>query len=110
MAEPTSARELIENMPAALVAKAAEGLDEIVQFNMTAPEPGQYWLHIVDGACSFHEGEAPAPTLTITAPSDVWLDVALGRTNGQMAFMMGKFKADGDLTLLMKLGKLFKKK
>lgn len=33
-------------------------------------------------------------------------DVASGKTNPQMAFMMGKLKVDGDMSIAMKLGAL----
>ena len=45
--------------------------------------------------------------MTIKAPCDVWLAVSQGRMSGQSAFMSGKYKVEGDMGLLMKLGSLF---
>jgi putative sterol carrier protein len=37
----------------------------------------------------------------------VWLGISKGEINGQAAFMSGKYRVEGDLRLLMKLGSLF---
>ena len=36
-----------------------------------------------------------------------FLDIAGGKTNPQMAFMMGKLKVEGDMSVAMQLGKVF---
>jgi putative sterol carrier protein len=35
-----------------------------------------------------------------------FLDIAAGNTNPQMAFMMGKLKIEGDMSVAMQLGKV----
>jgi putative sterol carrier protein len=37
----------------------------------------------------------------------VWLDIAMGRQDGQAAFMQGLYKVLGDITLLMRFGGMF---
>jgi len=74
---------------------------------VTGQEPGEYYLHIEGGKCSFHEGKAESPNLTINTPSEVWLAISRGKLDGQQAFMQQKYTASGDFGLLMKLGKLF---
>jgi putative sterol carrier protein len=48
-----------------------------------------------------------APTLTIKTPSEVWLAVANKEIDGQQAFMEGKYTAQGDMGLLMRMRSLF---
>jgi putative sterol carrier protein len=46
-------------------------------------------------------------TLSMTA-SD-YVDMIMGKLNGQMAFMSGKLKISGDMGLAMKMQSLFKR-
>jgi putative sterol carrier protein len=46
-------------------------------------------------------------TLTMTAQD--YVDMTMGKLNGQMAFMSGKLKIAGDMGLAMKLQTLFKR-
>jgi putative sterol carrier protein len=85
----------------------AGNLTADIQYRVTGSEPGSYYLHIANGECSFHEGDSPAPNLTIHTPSDVWLAISRGELDGQMAFMQGKYRAEGDFSLLMKMSQLF---
>ena len=45
--------------------------------------------------------------MTITTPAAVWLAISRGELDGQQAFMSGKYKVEGDLSLLLKLKSLF---
>ena len=54
------------------------------------------------------EGAHASPNITITMASKDYLDLVNGKLNGQMAFMSGKLKIKGDMSLAMKLQSLFK--
>lgn len=100
--------ELIKIMPLGFNAEAAGDVSATVQFNITGDEEFTAHLAVADGKCEYFDGPAEAPDLTIISPAKVWLAISRGEKNGQMAFMTGKFKAKGDLGLLMKLNSLFK--
>jgi putative sterol carrier protein len=104
-----SFRDRIANMATAFDFKAADNLVATIQFHATGKEPGNYYLHIENGKCTFHEGVANSPTATIHTPSEVWIAVSTGEMDGARAFMQGKFRVEGDLGLLMKMGELFKR-
>jgi len=104
-----SFRDLIANMTTAFDLKAADNLVATIQFRVTGQEPGNYYLHIENGKCTFHEGVANSPTATIHTPSEVWIAVSTGEMDGARAFMQGKFRVEGDLGLLMKMRELFKR-
>jgi putative sterol carrier protein len=53
------------------------------------------------------EGPAPAPQLTLAMAAQDWVDMVTGKLNPQMAFMSGKLKHKGDMSLLMRLGGMF---
>lgn len=103
-------RQMIEGMPLAFNREAAAGLKAVIQFNMTGLEPGFYHLDIDSGDCTFHSGKASNPTLTINAPSQVWLQIAKGELSGQDAVLTGLYKVEGDAAILVKMGELFKER
>lgn len=101
-------RQTIEGMPLAFDPVAAGDLDGTIQFDVSGPEPGVYHLRFVGGECIFHEGPAASPSLTISTPSDVWLEISRGELSGQEAMMQGLYNATGDISLLLKMDSLFK--
>ncbi len=100
-------REIISGMPNSFNAEAVGDLAAIIYYKVTGEEPGDYYLEIADGRCTFHEGTPSSPTLTIETPSEVWVSISLGELDGQKAFMEQKYKTSGNFSLLMKLNSLF---
>ncbi|HEY3278048.1 MAG TPA: NAD(P)H-dependent oxidoreductase [Syntrophorhabdaceae bacterium] len=103
-----SCREFLMLMPGGLRKDEAGDLSAIYQFEITGSEEFVAHLAIKDGACLFHEGPHPHPDVTIKAPADLWLAISQGNEDGQKAFMAGKYKIEGSVALLMKLGRLFR--
>ncbi len=103
-----SLHELLEIMPQGLNRQAAQGVEAVYQFEVSGDEDFTAHLVVSGGECSFHEGPADKPGVVIKTPADVWLAVSRGELDGQSAFMSGKYKTEGDITLLMKLSSLFK--
>jgi len=85
-------------------------LNASIQFNVSGEGGGNYYLTIADGKCDFSIGIVANPTLTINTPADVWLIIARKEMNGAMALMTGKYKASGQMGLLMKMDKIFSRK
>jgi putative sterol carrier protein len=94
-------------MAATFNGKAAGDLKATIQFEVTGKQPGQWYLSIENGKCTYREGKTDTPTLTIQTPSEVWLAIANKELSGQQAFMEGKYSAQGDMGLLMRLKSLF---
>lgn len=107
MAPKMSCRELLQAMPLGFDPAAADGLEAVIQFDVTGAEPFQAHLRIAKGVCSYHDGPATAPAIVIHTPEDVWKGIAAGTIDGQQAYMAGKYKVDGDLSLLLRLQSLF---
>lgn len=110
LAPPTTletVQDLIAGMAFTFNPKAAGDMHAVLQFVVTDEEPGKYFLEIADGRCIAYAGEHPAPTATITTPSEVWMAIAGGKLNGATAFMTGQYKVAGDLTILMRMNELF---
>jgi len=107
VAPPTTLREMIAGMSLAFNHSAAGDLSAVIQFDVGGEEPGQYYLRIAKGKCSAFEGKHPSPTLVIHTPSEVWLAVSKGKSDGTQAMVEGKYQATGDLGLLVKFNQLF---
>lgn len=108
MSENLTCRDLIAGMPNVFNPQAAGNLSGDIQFHVTGQEPGEYYLQIAGGQCAFFDGTSAAPKLTIDTPAEVWMAISRGELDGQMAFMQGKYRVNGDFTILMKMGELFK--
>jgi multimeric flavodoxin WrbA/putative sterol carrier protein len=102
-----SCKELLEIMPLGFNSSAASGLEAIYQFEVNGDENFVAHLKIANGSCTYHEGPADSPSVIIKTPGEVWLAIARGELDGQQAFMGGKYKVEGDLSLLMRLSSLF---
>lgn len=102
-----SCRELLQMMPLGFKPEAAGDVNAIYQFEVSDTENFTARLQIADGKCTFHDGPAEKPDVTIKTPANVWLAIAKGELNGQTAYFSGKYKAKGNIGLLIKLGSMF---
>ncbi|MGO9015569.1 MAG: NAD(P)H-dependent oxidoreductase [Dissulfurispiraceae bacterium] len=102
-----SCLELLKMMPMGFKAGAAGDLSAVYQFEITGPEEFVAHLVISNGKCVFHEGPHENPSVVVKSPADIWLAISKGQLDGQMAFMSGKFRVDGNISLLMSLKTLF---
>lgn len=99
--------ELFDTMPEKFNAAAAAGLNKTLQWNITGDEPGIWAFQIADGVGRVIPGGVEKPDVTFTTSSKVWLAIAEGKMDSMKAFMTGKLKVSGDLTLAIKVPQLF---
>lgn len=91
-------------LPQKVDASKTAGMNATFQFDIGA---GKWYAKIADGAVDIGEGQADNPTITLIATDQDWLDLVNGTINGQTAFLTGKLKIQGDMTLAMKLESVF---
>jgi putative sterol carrier protein len=104
---PKTVKETFDAMPSRFRPERAPGLKAVIQYEITGPGGGTCHVDIADGRCTLHDGASTAANLTLTMGSQDWLDMLSGKLNGQVAFMSGKLKHKGDMSLLMRLPSLF---
>lgn len=92
MSAPTTAKEILLSLPSRLKADKVAGVDTVFHFNVAGPNGGDFTVAIKDGACTVNEGLQGEAKCVVTTQDSVYEDVELGRTNPQMAVMMGKIK------------------
>jgi putative sterol carrier protein len=85
----------------------AAGMNASFQFDITGEDGGQWYAAIADGNVDIAEGTIENPSIVLTASSENWLKIVSGELSGQTAFLTGKLKIKGDMSLAMKLQSIF---
>ena len=107
MPKPETIEDLGLFMAVGFNPEAATDLEAIIQFRFSGAIEGDIHLVINKGTLKPEVGLADNPDLTIETPLELWMDMGAGKVDGQQALMDGKYKAVGDLSLLMRLNQLF---
>ena len=107
LAEITSLQQVFAGMLVVFNKEAAKGLAAVYQFDLTGEKAAQYQVIIENETCAVKEGKHPSPHITITMDAQEYLDMINGKLNPQMAFMSGKMRISGAMSLAMKMATLF---
>ncbi len=81
-------------------------INAVIQVVLTGDGGGEYYMELAGGDFKTSKGKADSPNMTITQAVEDWREINAGRLNPQMAFMSGKIKVSGDMSLAMKLGSI----
>jgi multimeric flavodoxin WrbA len=79
----------------------------VLQFDFTGSVEGACHFTIAEETIKAEAGAAEKPDLTIRAPFDVWMDIMTGKADGGQMLMEGKYKAEGNMDLLLNMNKFF---
>lgn len=99
----------IQNLANQFDPSALRGDDIEIQFmfNDQGQKKGCY-LHLLKGKCTFHDGEALFPKLTLKIDCSVWKSILDGELSWEKALMERRFVATGNFPLLAQVPKIFK--
>lgn len=101
-------RLVLRGMATSFNPEVAGNIKAVIQFEVTGKQPGNWFLTIENGRCTFHEGLSSSPSLTITTRSEIWLSITNKKIDGQQAFIEGKYTVKGDMELLMRMKSFFR--
>jgi putative sterol carrier protein len=104
---PVNITQLFEALPEKFNAAAATGMTKTLQWNITGNEPGVWAFEIVNGAGRVIPGGVEKPDATFTVSGKDWLAIAEGKLDSMKAFMTGKLKVSGDMSLALKVPEFF---
>lgn len=79
------------------------GIPKVIKFDFT--DDGVIRIDGTQSPNVVDNEDGPADT-TISVSMDDFKEIASGSQNAQMAFMMGKLKVDGDMSVAMQLGQI----
>lgn len=94
-----TAHELLHKMPEAFDAEAAGDTDAIVQYDISRP----VYQVVRGGEVQVYDGRADDPDLTVQIADDDLVRLFRGQLNPMLAFMNGKIRVQGDMTLAQRL-------
>jgi hypothetical protein len=83
----------------------AAGNMGVLQFEFSGEKTGECYFEISEKGCLSHAGRAERADCTISGPFEVWADIIQGKADGGQMFLEGKYKADGNFSLMMVFGK-----
>lgn len=104
---PTSCKEAFDMMAGRFNPEASKGLDAVYQFDLSGAGGGKWNAVIKDQHCQVNEGSHPSPSITISMSAHDYLELLGGRLNAVGAFMTGKLRVAGDMSLAMRLQSMF---
>ena len=88
--------------------KGVEGVTAEYGYKITGDGGGEWTVGVKDGIVKVSEGIGE-PDVTTTISAKDWIAITLGKLDGMTAFTSGRLKAEGDMSLLTKAAKFFKK-
>lgn len=91
-------QEKINNDPSKMA-----GVTATYQFSLTGEGGGDYIVVFTDGVGKVNEGAAEDANITIHMEAADFVDLVDGKLDAMGAFMTGKLKVEGDMSLAMRL-------
>jgi len=102
-------KELFERLQQKIDSKPSkiEGFSATIQFSLKGDGGGEYYAVIHDGTGRINEGKSDTPDVTIFMDAEDFKDLVNKKLEPMGAFMSGKLKVQGDMSLMMKIKSLF---
>jgi alkyl sulfatase BDS1-like metallo-beta-lactamase superfamily hydrolase len=98
----TNAKEALDGLLNADPAKVA-GINAVILFDLSGEGGGKWTLKLADGEVGLEEGETDPPAMTLSMSAQDFVAMTNGELNAMAAFMQGKIRITGDMSLAMRL-------
>lgn len=99
--------EFFNQVPSKVDPAKIKGMNVTYQFVITGEGGGEWAVTVANDQVTVSEGKAEKANITLTMSAQDFLDLVAGKLNGQTAFLTGKLKIQGDMTLALKLQSVF---
>lgn len=105
--EEMNVRRIMTKIPDYFNPEKAIGVTAEILCLFTGEQGSNWVISIEDQECKVYEGGANDPDITIKAKAETGVELLTGEIDPMRAFLLGKVKVSGDLTLGMKLVDFF---
>lgn len=99
-----SAKEFFDGLQESIDIEKIKGINATYQWDIA--DTGKWYATLSDDGATVTEGESEDANITIIVSEENWLAIVAGTLAPQMAFLTGKIKIKGDMSLAMKLQNL----
>ena len=104
-----SVAQVMQKLASKFQPEAAAGLDTVFQIQIEDGEALPYSIEIRDQQCHVTQQQHPDPDVTLIMASDTFVEIIYGDLGGTSAFLSGRLRAEGNVILATRLGKLFQR-
>ncbi|GAA0784792.1 SCP2 sterol-binding domain-containing protein [Marinobacterium sediminicola] len=105
MNSPLTLERIVNKLPEKFNPDQAKGLNAVFQFRISDAEP--FFISIDDQNCQSSFGEHEDPNLVLHLDESTLIRVITGEQDGMSAYLKGQLRAEGNVMLATRLGKLF---
>jgi putative sterol carrier protein len=107
MPEIKDVRQALRTLSGSADVDKLKGMDATILFDISGEGGGQWTVTIKDGHVDVEEGATEPATVTVEAAAQDIKALVKGDLRPMPAFMQGRLKVKGDMSIAMQLQKLF---
>ena len=101
-------QESLEAMITLLNPAVVRGWNIIIQYNIAGA--GYWHIEIADEKARLRKGRIARPDLVMMMTSETWMSLVSGKLSGEMAYLSGKMKTEGDPEIFLQHEEIFDRK
>lgn len=90
-------------LPAKFDPSKVAGFDAVFQLIITGPNGGEWAVTVKDQKLIIKRETHPSPSVTVTLSDTDFVDIIDGKLSGERAFMTGKLKFKGSISIALRL-------
>ena len=106
--KPQTAIDIIKSLETRFITSKAPEIEIVYHFELEGENGGNFTVIVTETTCKISEGLNGTPKCVIKAKASDYEDLELGRSNPQMALMMGKIKVS-NIGSMLKFIEMFEK-
>ena len=104
----SNTKEFFDTLGDRFVPEAAEGVNAVVQYDLSGEGGGNWVAKIEEGQLvSVSEGSTEKPSVTVIMDAQNFVKMNNGELDGRKAFLTRKLKVKGSIALAQKMQKFF---
>jgi putative sterol carrier protein len=98
----TNVQEVLDRIQTLDPAKL-QGLNAVILFDLSGEGGGKHTLTLANGKAKVEQGQTATPNMTLSMGAKDLIAMSNGELNAMSAFMQGKIRISGDMSLAMRL-------